>query len=249
MKFVKERITKYFLKLDQNQTKQVSLLLVLFGSMLVSFASGRLIISYINTRQSNDPSALGIFYEKSNVRSELKGNDKRTIVREETDEPSEIKPDLETIEYKVPPNLPRRLIIPSLDINGLIQEVGITDNKQVAVPNNIHFGGWLVDSQIPGKQGLSIIDGHVGGVYSPGIFNQLAQAVPGTKFEIEFGDYSKKQFSIIEIKQLPEADSANFLFKKNPDVDKQLNLITCGGDYDKNTKTFVDRVVVVAEAV
>ena len=171
-----------------------------------------------------------------------------TVVAEDVQEPEEKKPDT-TQEYSVPAGQPRRIIIPSIKTDGFIQKVGLTSQNAVAVPNNIHVAGWYINSVVPGAKGLSIIDGHVSGKYENAIFYNLKKLKKGDTFQIEFGDKSLKTFEIVETKQLPESESAEFLFKKNKDIKEQLNLITCGGNFSKDSQQFADRVVIVSKLV
>lgn len=171
-----------------------------------------------------------------------------TIITEDVQEPEEKKPDI-TQEYSVPAEQPRRIIIPSIKTDGFIQKVGLTSENAVAVPNNIHVAGWYINGVAPGAEGLSIIDGHVGGRYANGIFYDLKKLKSGDTFQIEFGDKSLKTFEVVDSKQLPESESAEFLFKKNDGINEQLNLITCGGNFNNGTQQFADRVVVVAKFI
>jgi len=170
------------------------------------------------------------------------------IITEDVQEPEEKRPDMNQ-EYSVPAEQPRRIIIPSTTTDGFIQKVGLTSKNAVAVPNNIHVAGWYINSVVPGAEGLSIIDGHVSGKYENGIFYYLKKLKIGDTFQIEFGDKSLKTFEIIDTKQLPESESAEFLFQKNSDIKEQLNLITCGGNFNKDSQQFADRVVVVSRLV
>ena len=57
----------------------------------------------------------------------------------------------------------RRLLLQVISIDAYLQNVGVDQNNQIAVPNNIHIAGWFVDSVRTGENGLSIIDGRVDG--------------------------------------------------------------------------------------
>jgi|GEM_PF-364477 len=171
-----------------------------------------------------------------------------TIVTEDVQEPEEKKPDMNQ-EYVVPADQPRRIIIKPLTTDGFIQKVGLTTKSAVAVPNNIHVAGWYINSVVPGAEGLSIIDGHVSGKYENGIFYDLRKLKIGDTFQIEFGDKSLKTFEVVDTRKMAESESAKFLFKKNDDIKEQLNLITCGGNFDKDSQQFADRIIVVSKLV
>jgi len=170
------------------------------------------------------------------------------IITEDVQEPEEKRPDM-TQEYSVPAEQPRSIIIPSIGTDGFVQKVGLTSKNAVAVPNNIHVAGWYINSVVPGAEGLSIIDGHVSGKYENGVFYYLKKLKKGDVFQIEFGDKSLKTFEVVDTKQMAESESAEFLFEKNNEIREQLNLITCGGNFNKDSQQFADRVVVVSRLV
>lgn len=134
-------------------------------------------------------------------------------------------------------------------LDAYLQNVGVDQNREVAVPNNIHMGGWFVDSVRPGDKGLSIIDGHLNGNYQDGIFIDLDTMKQGDIYTIEFGDGSKKQFKIKTIHSVELDTAASVLFSQDPAITNQLTLITCGGVYDRQARLYDKRVIVVSELV
>ena len=168
------------------------------------------------------------------------------VVVSDTNEPSEVKP---VDDYTVAADMPRRIILPSLDTEGFIQQVGTTEDNAIAVPSNIHVAGWYVESEKPGEAGLSIIDGHVSGKYNDGVFKRLGKFRSGDQFSVEYGDLTTRNFEVVETKTLPEEESAAFLFERNDNINNQLNLITCGGPFDSQTDSYADRVIVVARGL
>jgi hypothetical protein len=155
----------------------------------------------------------------------------------------------QVLEYRVAADQPRSLRIRSVGISGLIQPVGTTKTNAMAVPTNIFFGGFYTGAAKPGLPGLSIINGHTTGRYRNGIFQRLGTAKIGDIIEVEFGDRSIKKFAVVSTKQLPEAESAAYLFSHRPGIASPLNLITCGGNFDQASARFADRVIVVAKLV
>ena len=168
-------------------------------------------------------------------------------VTNSTDSPDETS--VPCAEYKVSDDMPRRIILPSIGAEGCIQKVGVDQNNAVAVPSNIHLAGWFVNSVRPGEQGLSIIDGHVQGKYETGIFKNLDKLRPGDSFEIEFGDHSTKKFEVVSVQLLSINETTKQMFKPVDSIEKQLNLITCGGRFDKNSQQYDSRVLIASKAL
>lgn len=171
------------------------------------------------------------------------------IVTYSTDKPEEAKPNPADYTWKGDMNMPKSISLPSIGAEGFVQRVGVDQHKQIAVPTNVHVAGWYVESRSPGSDGLSIIDGHLDGPTAGGIFANLANLSAGDQFTLTFGDDSKKSFVVRRVQTLPAADAAAVLFSQDPAIGRQLNLITCGGAFNKPAGTYDDRVVVVAEAL
>lgn len=172
---------------------------------------------------------------------------KQTITHS-TNVPSETKP-LCNETYKVPANQPRKIEIPSLKKSGCIQKVGIDQDKAIAVPTSIHTAGWYVGSAVPGEQGVSIIDGHVSGRYeSNAIFADIKSLKEGDVVKVQFGDKSWREFSVLETKSYSVQQTAKEQTRQLEGVEKQLTLVTCGGNFNTNSQQYDKRVVVRAEA-
>jgi LPXTG-site transpeptidase (sortase) family protein len=172
-----------------------------------------------------------------------------TVVIDSTDSPSEVKPTVSDEDFKVAADQPRMIKISSIGAEGYIQKVGVNKNGQMAAPTNIYFGGWFVDSVKPGDKGLSIIDGHYGGKYSNGIFYNLKALEPGATFVVQYGDLSERTFKVVSTKEVPIKDAQTLLYERKKEIDNQLNLITCGGEYNKDQSTYDNRVITVAERI
>lgn len=164
--------------------------------------------------------------------------------------PSETKPEADAAaRYAVPADQPRSIRIESVGISGLVQAVSTTKTRAMAAPSNIYVAGWYSGSVKPGEPGLAILDGHMTGRYADGIFKRLHEVQPGAVIVIELGNKVVKTFKVVDQTTLPDEQAAAYLFKKRADIPIQLNIITCGGEYNRTTGRYADRVIVVAQAV
>ncbi len=165
-----------------------------------------------------------------------------------TSTPSEKKPG-NTYKWRGGPTDPRKIIIPAIMVDAYVQNVGVDQNKQVAVPDNIYIAGWFVLSARPGQRGLSVIDGHVTGRRNNGVFKDLEKLKVGDVYSIEFGNGSKKKFKIIGKQSAPVDKAVSVIFSQNPKVVSQLNLVTCGGRFDDKTRSYSDRLTIQSEQI
>ena len=166
-----------------------------------------------------------------------------------TDTPDETQPTEACENYTVGPKVPRTITIESIGVDGCIERVGVDQNKLVAVPTNIHLAGWYEESVLPGEVGVSLIDGHVLGRYNDAIFAKLGTVTPGAVISIEFGDGSSKKFEIFSLNTYDLEKAQSEFLKQAQGVEKQLTLITCGGDFDRAAQTYNKRVIIQAKLV
>ncbi len=168
------------------------------------------------------------------------------IVTYSTQTPEEKQPEEANYKWIGQEYDPKRIVIPKINVNALIQNVGIDQNQQIAVPNNIHIAGWFADSVRPGSNGLSIIDGHVNGVSSDeGVFKRLKELSAGDTVQIIMGDNLVVDFKVYSNQELSTADSATVLYSQVPEIESQLNLITCTGNFDRTAHQYDKRQITV----
>lgn len=153
--------------------------------------------------------------------------------------------------YKWPgkPDEPKYISLPTIDTEGFVENVGLTKNQEIQVPSNIHIVGWFNQSAKPGQPGVSVIDGHVDGTTKPGIFRRLSELKQGDQFTVRLGDESIKTYRVISVETVETAAALSVLFSQSPHVTSQLNLITCTGTFNKQSKTYDKRVVASAAFV
>lgn len=161
-----------------------------------------------------------------------------------TDTPDESKENAATHDWRGNPGDPKKIRIPDINVDTFVQRAGVDQHNRVAVPNNVHLASWFTDSQQPGQKGLSIISAHVTGRTTDGVFKQLGKLQEGNTFEVELGNGEIKRYKVIGKVQVKETEAANHLFSQNPKVNSQINLITCGGDFDKASNQYEERVIV-----
>lgn len=171
------------------------------------------------------------------------------VVTYSTDKPDENKPDKNSYEWQGKQTDPKFITMPTINTEGFIQNVGVDQNKQIAVPSNIHVAGWFNQTVLPGEKGLSIIDGHVTGRVNNGIFKDLSNLNDGDNFTIELGNGSKKEFKTVKKVDTLVKDSASVLFSQEPAIERQVNLITCSGVFDRKSQSYPNRLIVIAEAI
>jgi LPXTG-site transpeptidase (sortase) family protein len=150
--------------------------------------------------------------------------------------------------YKVAPDLPRTIQIPSIGVDARVLQLGVKANNELATPTNIHDAGWYTGSSKPtDKAGAILIDGHVSGPTKRGVFYDLKKLKAGDELTLERGDGVKLTFAVTRTKtvKVEEVDMGEMMRSDVP-AKLALNLITCGGSFDVKSNEFASRVLVFA---
>lgn len=174
---------------------------------------------------------------------------KAPVITLSVDQPLEEKPDKDTYQWSGGPRDPKYITVPSINAEGFLQNVGVDQNRQIAVPTNIHIGGWFIESVLPGELGLSIIDGHVDGRENSGIFKDLAQVKPQDTFTVRYGDNRTEKFKVVGVEIIDVDKAQDVVFSQSIGVQRQLNLVSCAGSFDTAKRSYSQRVVVRSELV
>lgn len=138
---------------------------------------------------------------------------------------------------------PKRIVIPDLNVNALIEPVGLDSAGRVGTIENPAVIAWYKYGAIPGDRGNAILAGHRDGRGKLGSFGNIERLEPDSSIEIEFEDGSRKMFVV--------QTNDTYLLNKVPEEVMQLNggqrvtLITCGGKYVKEKGGYQSRVVVI----
>ena len=170
----------------------------------------------------------------------------QNVVTYSTNAPSEEPATAQTYRSSATGDQPKYMRLPTIHAEGYIEAVGLDQHGAVAVPSNINLAGWYVNTLTPGQNGLSVIDGHVNGQKLPGVFADLAKLAAEDTFEVELANGIIEHFTVKSVNQVPADTAATTLFSRDNSIFSQLNLITCGGDFDHAKGVYRDRIIVVA---
>jgi sortase (surface protein transpeptidase) len=146
----------------------------------------------------------------------------------------------------IPPETPRRLLIPAINVNAPVEMVNITPAGDLGTPtlNPWVDTGWYASGPFPGQKGSAVIDGHLDrpGGY-PAVFWYLRNLQPCD--EVEVIDYNGKtlRFRVTDVEAYQPNDAPLQQIFGNAGG-KYLNLITCAGDWIPSQHQTTLRLVV-----
>ncbi|WP_432563447.1 class F sortase [Kineococcus sp. SYSU DK003] len=144
------------------------------------------------------------------------------------------------------PPVPRHVSSAGPGIDAPVTPVGVDERGQVAVPADGSVVGWYRWSSPAGPSGSTVLAGHVdtraGG---PGALFGLSDVEPGERVRLRLSDGSELGYEVVSRQAHGKAElPVRELFRK--DGPPALVLITCGGDFDEETRRYAENVVVTA---
>jgi len=170
----------------------------------------------------------------------------------EADPPSEVEDDatfdLPITTTVMPASVPVRLLIPAIGVDSTLMDLGLQADQSLEVPPQGFPAGWYTDAPTPGELGPAIIAGHVDWGGQPGVFFDLRDLTSGDEVTITRRDGSTARFQVTHVQRV--AKDAFPTEAVYGDIDHAgLRLITCGGAFDRNARSYTDNLIAFAELI
>ena len=142
---------------------------------------------------------------------------------------------------------PVGLTIPAIKVASNVTRLGLNKDKTVEVPKDPDDAGWYSKGPIPGQNGSSVILGHVDSKTGPAVFYRLKNLEPGDQIGVKLSDKTVAHYRVARVAQYANRDfPAVKVYAGSPDR-PALNLVTCGGKYDRDAGGYQSNVVVYAK--
>ncbi|MZD04338.1 class F sortase [Streptomyces sp. SID5785] len=149
----------------------------------------------------------------------------------------------------VQPAKPQRIDVPTLQVQAPVVARGLDGSGAVDPPPYGQAGvvGWYGAGAQPGERGTALFVGHVDTESRPAVFFHLSEARPGDTVRVVRDDGSVATFTVDDVKVMSRDrfDARKAYGPHHPDR-AELRLITCGGTFDKASRTYTANVVVSA---
>jgi hypothetical protein len=128
---------------------------------------------------------------------------------------------------------PTRVRIPAIRVDSPLETLELDGAGALQAPRDFARAGWYAAGTAPGDVGPAVIAGHVDSREGPAVFFRLHQLRAGDTIGVVATDrYPKNRFPTEAV--------------YGPTPDPQLRLVTCGGVFDRDRRSYVDNVVVYA---
>jgi hypothetical protein len=142
---------------------------------------------------------------------------------------------------------PVRVEIAVVGIDLPVQPVGVRTDGWMDVPENPSVVGWYRFGPAPStERGATVLAAHVDSLrYGLGPFARLKELTPGAEVLVTDDAGTTTSYRVAEIRRTGKADLVDAgVFDRAGDP--RLHLITCGGSFDRQSRTYSDNVIVTA---
>jgi sortase (surface protein transpeptidase) len=144
--------------------------------------------------------------------------------------------------------VPVTLSIPAIGLKVPLSELGLNPNRTIQVPTDFQEPGWYRLGPSPGQLGSAIILGHVDSYQGPAVFFRLRTLRSGDRVDVTLADGVIAHFVVRQIAMYPKADFPTVLVYGSRGY-SGLQLVTCGGVFDTQTRSYLSNVVVYTSLV
>jgi LPXTG-site transpeptidase (sortase) family protein len=143
--------------------------------------------------------------------------------------------------------LPVRLKIPAINVDAVVEYVGLTSDGAMDIPKGPNDVAWFQPGLRPGEIGSAVISGHYGWKDNiPAVFDNLHKLQKGDQIYIEDNKGVVIVFIVRESRLYNWDANASDVFDSS-DKKAHLNLITCDGSWDKVQRNYSNRLVVFTD--
>ncbi len=143
---------------------------------------------------------------------------------------------------------PVALRIPALGLAVSLSELGLNPDRTVEVPTDFRRPGWFRLGPTPGQVGSAVILGHVDSYRGPAVFFRLRSLRAGDRVEVQRADGAVARFAVRAVATYPKSNfPARQVYASHGG--RSLQLVTCGGEFDRRARSYLSNVVVYTELV
>jgi hypothetical protein len=147
---------------------------------------------------------------------------------------------------------PVSVAVPAIGIDSSLIDLGLNADGTIEVPSlddPDSKPGWYTGSPTPGALGPAIILGHIDSrQFGPGVFYSLQDLQAGDGIEVTRADGTVAQFAVDNVRTVPKSNFPTLEVYGNLDH-AGLRLITCGGEFDPDARSYESNVIVFASLV
>ena len=124
-----------------------------------------------------------------------------------------------------------------------VEPVGVEPNGEMEIPPADEVG-WYRFGASPGEPGSAVLAAHIAYDGVDGVFRRLDRLAAGDEVAVSFDDGSREAYRVTEVVTFDKDALPDDLFAR--DVPERLVLITCGGEFNPELRSYESNVVAYA---
>lgn len=143
---------------------------------------------------------------------------------------------------------PIHVSVPAVEVALPVQPSGLRDDGQMQVPPHAGTAGWYRLGVAPGaRTGTAVIAAHVDSVASAGLgpFSRLGDVAVGDEVVVTADDGVVHRYAVTDVLALPKTE-VRWSEVFTDDGRHRLALVTCGGTWRDDVRSYSDNVLVLA---
>jgi hypothetical protein len=139
-------------------------------------------------------------------------------------------------------SVPVSIRIPAMGVSVSLSQLGVNADGSPQVPTKYQEPGWYKLGPAPGMMGSAVILGHVDDKKGPAVFYKLKSLKARDKVDVSLADGVVDHFVVTAVETYLKAQ---FPSQKvyGSHGSRALQLVTCGGTFDKATGHYLSNVV------
>ena len=142
---------------------------------------------------------------------------------------------------------PTQIRISDIGVVGAeVYPVGVESDGTMTIPGAAEVG-WYQYSSRPGTEGASVLAAHIAYDGVDGVFRYLSEIELGALVTVEMSDGTTQDWVVERLEQYNKTELPDELFAD--EGSPTLVLITCGGDFNPNLRSYDDNVVAIARMI
>jgi LPXTG-site transpeptidase (sortase) family protein len=146
------------------------------------------------------------------------------------------------------PAQPVALRIPAIGVDTSLTTLGLNPDQTVEVPTDFGTPGWYKFGPNPGQPGSAVILCHYDSHNGPAVFYRLQNLQPGDSVEVTLTDGSVTHFAVTKVDTYLKTEfPADQVYGSHGD--QTLQLVTCGGEFDADTHSYLSNIVAYTSLV
>ncbi len=140
---------------------------------------------------------------------------------------------------------PVRVRIPAIGVDAPVGPLEVDETSVLPPPDTDEGTGWWRAGPEPGERGPAVIVGHVDSYQGPAVFVRLHEMQAGQEILVDRADGTTATFVATRVERHDkDAFPTEAVYDDTPDP--QLRLVTCGGDFDRQDRRYLDNIIIYA---